>query len=205
MKQQQFSTLGLLTVITLLLHPAHAATWRSSSNLFHQLQGGGDKVSRYHNSASIDQIKSKVRASSSVDVAIVGAGYSGLIAARELARDGYKVTVVSLRDLPPCGTFEKVGHVVGIRPRPKPSECPELAADASHLFTESGRVGKHAGIQNPSPHPQTLPLSEDCADSGGQIPWAVNRGCMYPCAPHEAQTEISPMCHMCPLFSDRGP
>ena len=37
----------------------------------------------------------KRASSSSVDVVVVGAGYSGLVAARELTRKGYTVTVVS--------------------------------------------------------------------------------------------------------------
>ena len=73
---------------------AAAASWRQQSKIASSGKVPRNSWPGYHNPAPISEIKSKVRSSSTVDVAIVGAGYSGLVAARELAREGYKVAVV---------------------------------------------------------------------------------------------------------------
>ena len=70
------------------------ASWKQQSTITSTAEGPRSAWRGYHNPAPISEIKSKVRSSSSVDVAIVGAGYSGLVAARELSREGYKVAVV---------------------------------------------------------------------------------------------------------------
>jgi ribulose 1,5-bisphosphate synthetase/thiazole synthase len=59
-----------------------------------KLLGIDDMISSDKAGTDYSSIKKKKRTPSSVDVVIVGAGYSGLYSARQLARAGYSVAVV---------------------------------------------------------------------------------------------------------------
>ncbi len=80
----------LACVITLCSAPGSMLASAAPSAFTEQqptrLQGDAQRV------LGVDGI---ARASSTVDVVVVGAGYSGLVAARDLTRAGYSVAVVS--------------------------------------------------------------------------------------------------------------